>query len=200
MLLISTSGGFRLKALLIENLPEISSGSCPDPPRPQTVVPCLQHTARLRGEHFDAKELRALVDRQSVAGLRNTADVISRLPYHRKLGNILAQLFGKILRESPVVREMLLRLAGGEHSLESAEALSAELDTPRCAACSVSQSPVLCEFGAGGQCGFRAHLLHSWAKSARDPRVEVCSWRLLLVSVLCHMVLRQFSRAPKKTT
>ena len=85
-----------VKATLTENPAEFSASGSLDPHRAPAVVPRIQCTAKLRGEQLDAKELRDLFDSQSLAGLRNTAEAISRLPFHRQLGSILSQLFEKL--------------------------------------------------------------------------------------------------------
>ena len=90
----------------------------------------ISFSAMLCGEQLNAKELRALDDKQALAGLRNTSEAISRLPgQHIELGTILASLFRKILRQSPRFRELLVLLGSGQSTLEKQEGLSAELDT-----------------------------------------------------------------------
>ena len=196
-----------VKAVLTQNPAEFSASSSPDPPRAPAVVPRVQYTAKLRGEQLDAKELKDLVDSQSLAGLRNTAVAISRLPFHRQLGSILSQLFAKILRENPVVRKMLLKLATGELSSESAEALSAELDTHLIVHTGTAcRSIVLLGFGAGEQCDLLDRRQRTPSPQLGKIRQNTREWKCALgslkelrqVSIVYHRGLTQSSRCTQE--
>ena len=90
-----------VKSILTEDPTSSMAIASLDPPPASTVTPGMRFTDKLRGEQADARELRDRVDGQSLAGLRNTAEAISRLPVHRQLGSILPQLFANVLREKP---------------------------------------------------------------------------------------------------
>ena len=135
----------------------------------------ISFTAKLRGEKMNANELRALDDKQALAGLRNTSEAIARLPGHLELGTVLAALFRKILRQRLRLREILVLLGSGQSTPEQREELSANSipywSSPRewlakVLSCSDTE-PV-----DTGECStnIRAGLLKRWADAARDPR------------------------------
>ena len=165
-----------VKSTLTENSTRFQVSASLDPrlhPRSQL---CIRYTDKLRGEQPDALELRDRVDRQSLAGLRKAAEAVSRLPFLRQLRSISSQLVAKVLLENPSLRKLLLELATGELSSESASAQSAEVNAHlflpqtqlrRVMSC-LDSEPVS---SASCSTDVRAHLLHSWAKSAKDPAV-----------------------------
>ena len=141
----------------------------------------ISYTVKLRGEQLNAKELRALDDKQALAGLRNASEAISRIPGHIELGTILASLFRKILRQSPRLRELLVLLGSGQSTPDTQEGLSAELETLLVSARECLAKVLRCsdtEPVNMGECStnIRAELLKRWSGAARDPRTGVCEW------------------------
>ena len=70
-------------------------------------------SAQLRGNQPNAKELRQQEDGASLSGLRNTAEVVAKLPGHLRLGAVLAQFFLGCFRNDHRFWSGLLDVASG---------------------------------------------------------------------------------------
>ena len=75
--------------------------------------PDIKYTTRIRGVQLNAKELRAQEDKRSLAGVRNAAEAITRLPGHLELGKMLAKFFIKSGRQCPRLRTLMVTLVSG---------------------------------------------------------------------------------------
>ena len=179
----SENYGIRVRALLsllFQHTEGVSSCfAAPDAPRHQQPEDSqvLRFTAQLRGHQPNAKDLRAIEDKRALSGLRNAAEVITRLPGHIELGQVLARLFRKTLTECPRIRSLILLLVSGTASTEESASMSLELERlllePR-----QKLAKVLSCDDAGPisntSCStdIRANLLRRWAHVAQD-RVSV---------------------------
>ena len=92
------------------------------------IAPELTFTAKLRGEQPHAKDLRERENKMAIAGLRNTAEAVHRLPGQIKLGTVLASLFKKVLFEDSHLREMLVDMSSGKLPAKTLDGMSQELD------------------------------------------------------------------------
>ena len=155
-----------------DNLAEISGDFC---------RPAIKYTTRLRGVQLNAKELRAQEDKMALAGVRNAAEAITRLPGHIELGKILAKFFINSLRHNPRLRDLLITLGSGGVDPDELPKLSAELDQLIIPARENLAKILSCTDTSSvnnNHCttDIRANLLHRWADAARDPGAEVCEW------------------------
>ena len=119
--------------------------------------------------------------KKSIAGLRNTADAVARLPGHLELGAILSRFFMKMSAMStiaqPTSRSRFWHLAIGESRRSLARSgqttFEARQGLSKILSCSDSE-PVANEEECSTD--IRAYLLQRCATVARDPGVGVCRW------------------------
>ena len=120
-------------------------------------------------------------NKMALAGLRNTAEAVHRLPGQIRLGTVLASFFKKVLLENLHLREMLLEMTSGKLPAEVLDDMSQKLDKILALARENLAKILSCRDTAAVRTGLcstdiRAHLLERWAQVAQDPGVGVCGW------------------------
>ena len=89
---------FPLKSTLTEEATSFTTSASPVPLLASTVTPAMHFTDNCM-ESSETRGSFGTAWTESLAGLRNTAEVISRRPFHRQLGSILSQLFAEVFFE-----------------------------------------------------------------------------------------------------
>lgn len=151
-----------------------------DPPEAPSdyLSPKVHFSERLRGEGPNAKELRQREDADCLAGMRNAAVAIKRLPGHARVGKVMHRLLTKALDEVPgLERSALEAIADPEEDRPRPGPSDELLEKPRRWLAKVLGARSI-EAVDNDMCTtpIRADLLHRWAILAEDPGAAACTW------------------------
>ncbi len=144
------------------------------------VRPRVDPTVRLRPEQPDPRAEREYEDENCVAGLRDTAEAIERVPGHARLGAVLWDFFTLALDRRPELEKCIHEALAEGLDPGRRKELEAEIDR--------LVDPVRGDLGrvlgcddlgpVTGDCStqIRAGLLRRWADLAGDPGAGVTDW------------------------
>ena len=143
--------------------------------------PRVQFANPLRGRTGQDIEAKAMEDWNCLAGMRDCARAVQRLPGILKAGAIVNQLLDKVLSSDATLAPSVSELLSGRMDDDALQLASARLDEalgrPRDLLGKIlGCSDVSAVDGEVHSTGIRARLLHRWAVVAQDPGAGAATW------------------------
>jgi hypothetical protein len=175
--LVKAAGLAERKKLQTRSLVMQPKAASAMPGRSEKVV----FSENLRGTLPNAKELRQQEDRGALAGMRNAATAVDRLPGHADVGWIIGRIITSALDTVPGLMTSALSAidpgrCGDVDPLTTGPSQTALDEVRRRLAKVLGTDDVGPVQNETCSSPIRAGLLYRWAQLAKDPAAESCRW------------------------